>query len=161
MAVSNKVIIFTDGACKGNPGRGGWAAVLKYDGQERIVSGNDPQTTNNRMELLGAIKGLEAAPASREIILYSDSTYVVNTMTKGWKRNANQDLWEQMDRVCRDRSITWKWVRGHQGTPGNEQADAIASREANLVSVGQRPSPASRASRSTASRTAASRRLKQ
>ena len=133
MAASDKVIIFTDGACKGNPGRGGWAAVLKYDGQEHIVSGNDPRTTNNRMELLGAIRGLEAAPPDRDIILFSDSTYVVNTMTKGWRRNANQDLWEQLDRASRDRRITWKWVRGHQGTPGNEQADAIASREAGLA----------------------------
>jgi ribonuclease HI len=136
LAVSDKVIIFTDGACKGNPGPGGWAAVLKFDGQEKIVSGHDPRTTNNRMELMGAIKGLEAAPADREIILLSDSSYVVNTMTRGWRRNANHDLWERLDRACRDRKVTWKWVRGHQGTPGNEQADAIASREAKLASGG-------------------------
>ncbi len=136
MPANTKTIIFTVGACKGYPGRGGWAAVLTVDGEQTIVSGADPRTTNNRMEMLAAIKGLEAAPPDQEIILYSDSTYVVNTMTKGWKRNANQDLWAQLDRLVADRKIDWKWVRGHSGTPGNELADSIASKEAGMVDAG-------------------------
>ncbi len=133
MATNKNTIIFTDGACKGNPGRGGWGAVLRFDGRQHIVQGNDPKTTNNRMELLAAIKGLEAAPPDRGITLYSDSTYLVNTMTKGWKRKANHDLWERLDQLCQRCSIEWKWVRAHHGTPGNELADSIASNQANLA----------------------------
>ncbi|MSQ06354.1 MAG: ribonuclease HI [Dehalococcoidia bacterium] len=128
----DRVTIYTDGACKGNPGRGGWAAVLYEDGVQRTVSGHDPWTTNNRMEMLAAIRGLEAVGNAAEVVLYSDSSLVINTMTKGWKRNKNQDLWEHLDRLARGKQITWKWVRGHNGTPGNELADSIASREADL-----------------------------
>ena len=136
MAASNKITIFTDGACKGNPGKGGWAAVIVIDGVQYLHSGGEPRTTNNRMELMGAIKGIEAAPPDREIVLYSDSTYLVNTMTKGWKRNANRDLWAQLDRLCKERRVDWKWVRGHNGTPGNEMADRLASMEAGLFQRG-------------------------
>ena len=129
----NTVIIHTDGACKGNPGRGGWAAIIQQNGRQKVVSGNDPQTTNNRMEMTAAIKGLEAVNPSARIILNSDSTYVVNTMTKGWKRKANHDLWEQLDRLVANRRIEWRWVRGHNGDPGNEMADSVASREAELA----------------------------
>jgi len=132
MTLPSRVTIFTDGACKGNPGRGGWAAVLYINGTQHIEKGAELRITNNRKELMAAIKGLEAAPSDKEVIIYSDSTYLVNTMTRNWKRNANQDLWERLDRLCKDRKITWKWVRGHNGTPGNELADQIASREAGL-----------------------------
>jgi ribonuclease HI len=132
MTFSNKTIIFTDGACKGNPGRGGWAAVLLINRAHYIESGREPHTTNNRMELMAAIKGLEAAPPDKEVVIYSDSTYLVNTMTRNWKRNANHDLWERLDQLCKEHKVTWKWVRGHNGTPGNEMADRIASMEAGL-----------------------------
>ena len=125
--------VYTDGACKGNPGSGGWAAVLEHDGERRVISGKVPDTTNNRMELLAAIKGLEAAAGVEEVVLYSDSTYLINTMTKGWKRKVNHDLWNQLDRLADSRRITWRWVRGHQGNPGNELADSIASQEAELA----------------------------
>ena len=127
-------VIHTDGACKGNPGRGGWAAIIQQDGRQKVVSGNDPQTTNTRMEMTAAIKGLEAVSPSARIILNSDSTYVVNTMTKGWKRKANHDLWERLDRLVANRRIEWAWVRGHNGDPGNELADSVASREAESAS---------------------------
>ena len=107
--------------------------MLQFDGQQQIVEGNDPKTTNNRMELMAAIKGLEAAPPDQAITLYSDSTYLDNTMTKGWKRKANHDLWERLDELSRQLSIDWKWVKAHQGTPGNELADSVASNQANLA----------------------------
>jgi ribonuclease HI len=132
MTSSNKITIFTDGACKGNPGRGGWAAVLVINGIQYIESGRETLTTNNRMELMAAIKGLEAAPPGKEVTIYSDSAYLVNTMTRNWKRNANHDLWERLDQLCQERKVSWKWVRGHNGTPGNEMADRVASMEAGL-----------------------------
>ena len=85
------------------------------------------------MELMAAIKGLEAASDAQDIIIYSDSTYLVNTMTKGWKRNANHDLWERLDQLVKGRKVTWKWVRSHNGTPGNELADKVASLEAGMA----------------------------
>ena len=130
---SNEIVIHTDGACKGNPGRGGWAAVIQQNGTQQIISGSDPKTTNNRMEMTGVIKGLEAVDASAKVLISSDSTYVVNTMTKGWKRKANHDLWEQLDRLVRGRDISWRWVRGHSGDPGNELADSAATKEAGTA----------------------------
>jgi ribonuclease HI len=147
VADQEPTIIFTDGACKGNPGSGGWAAVTIRDGQRHIISGNDRHTTNNRMELIAAIKGLEGTPEKQEVVLYTDSQYLVNTMTRGWKRNANLDLWEKLDPLCKDRKVTWKWVRGHQGTPGNEIADKVASMEAGLFQTRDDP-PQTRSPRS-------------
>ena len=89
--------IYTDGSCSGNPGPGGWAAVIEHDGEKTRLSGGERSTTNNRMEIMAAIKGLEAAPPGATAVIHSDSEYLVKTMTKGWKRNVNRDLWEQLD----------------------------------------------------------------
>ena len=130
---THEIVIHTDGACKGNPGRGGWAAVIQQNGNQEIISGSDLQTTNNRMEMMAVIKGLEAVDPSAEVLISSDSTYVVNTMTKGWKRKANHDLWDQMDRLVKSHNVSWQWVRGHNGDPGNELADSAATKEAGTA----------------------------
>lgn len=130
---SNDIVIHTDGACKGNPGPGGWGAVIEQNGGQVKLSGSEPQTTNNRMEMTAVIKGLEAVDASANVLISSDSTYVINTMTKGWKRKANQDLWDQLDRLVESRNVSWRWVRGHNGDRGNELADALATKEAGTA----------------------------
>ena len=130
---SNEIVIHTDGACKGNPGPGGWGAVIEQTGGQVKLSGSEPQTTNNRMEMTAVIKGLEAVDASANVLISSDSTYVINTMTKGWKRKANQDLWDQLDRLIGSRNVSWRWVRGHNGDRGNELADALATKEAGTA----------------------------
>ena len=130
---SNDIVIHTDGACKGNPGPGGWGAVIEQNGGQVKLSGSEPQTTNNRMEMTAVIKGLEAVDASASVLISSDSTYVINTMTKGWKRKANHDLWEQLDRLVGSRDVSWRWVRGHNGDRGNELADALATKEAGTA----------------------------
>ena len=130
---SNGIVIHTDGACKGNPGPGGWGAVIEQNGGQVKLSGSEPQTTNNRMEITAVIKGLEAVDASANVLISSDSTYVINTMTKGWKRKANQDLWDQLDRLVGSRNVSWRWVRGHNGDRGNELADALATKEAGTA----------------------------
>ncbi|HIN38491.1 MAG TPA: ribonuclease HI [Dehalococcoidia bacterium] len=130
---SNEIVIHTDGACKGNPGPGGWGAVIEQNGGQVKLSGSEPQTTNNRMEMTAVIKGLEAVDASANVLISSDSTYVINTMTKGWKRKANQDLWDQLDRLIGSRNVSWRWVRGHNGDRGNELADALATKEAGTA----------------------------
>ena len=130
---SNGIVIHTDGACKGNPGPGGWGAVIEQNGGQVKLSGSEPQTTNNRMEMTAVIKGLEAVDASANVLISSDSTYVINTMTKGWKRKANQDLWDQLDRLVERRNVSWRWVRGHNGDRGNELADALATKEAGTA----------------------------
>jgi ribonuclease HI len=131
--LSNDIVIHTDGACKGNPGPGGWGTVIEQNGNQQKLSGSEPQTTNNRMEMTAVIKGLEAVDPSARVLISSDSTYVINTMTKGWKRKVNHDLWDQLDRLVRDRDISWRWVRGHSGDRGNELADALATKQAGTA----------------------------
>ena len=130
---NNAIVIHTDGACKGNPGPGGWGAVIEQNGDQLQLSGGEPQTTNNRMEMTAVIKGLEAVDPAASVLISSDSTYVVNTMTKGWKRKANHDLWNQLDALVRNRDVSWQWVRGHNGDRGNELADRLATKEAGTA----------------------------
>lgn len=143
-----QAIIFTDGACLGNPGPGGYAAVVTIAGQEQIIVGRDPSTTNNKMEMTAAIKALEAVPHSLPITIHSDSQYVIKGVTqwlRGWKAKGwrkadgkpvlNQDLWMQMDDLIVSRKITWRWVKGHAGHPENERVDRLANSEAQRASV--------------------------
>lgn len=130
---NNDIVIHTDGACKGNPGQGGWGAVIEQNGNQIRLSGGEPQTTNNRMEMTAVIKGLEAVDHAAKVLISSDSTYVVNTMTKGWKRKANHDLWERLDALVQSRDVSWRWVRGHNGDLGNELADSLATKEAGTA----------------------------
>ncbi len=137
------VEVFTDGACRGNPGPGGWAALLRYGGHEKLISGGEPVTTNNRMELLAAIRGLEALKRPCRVRVYTDSEYLKRGITewisgwkrKGWKTAAGQpvknvDLWERLDQVQSTHKVEWAWVRGHSGHPENERVDAAAREEA-------------------------------
>ncbi|WP_114416507.1 ribonuclease HI [Marinospirillum perlucidum] len=137
----NKVVIYTDGACKGNPGPGGWGAWLQYGGREKSLWGGEKNTTNNRMELLAAIKALEALTRSCSVELHTDSQYLrqgitqwmANWKRKNWKTAAgkavkNQDLWQRLDEQASRHDIDWRWVRGHAGDPGNEKADQLANR---------------------------------
>ncbi len=151
--MSNEAIIFTDGACLGNPGPGGYAAVITIVGQEQVIVGRDRSTTNNKMEMTAAIKALEAVPQNLPIIIHSDSQYVIKGATewlRGWKAKGwrkadgkpvmNQDLWMRMDVLMVDRKITWRWVKGHAGHPGNERADALANLGvASVASAGANP----------------------
>ena len=127
------ISIYTDGACSGNPGPGGWAAIVVDCEDTRKFHGGQMDTTNNRMEILAVIKGLESVPASSEVTVFSDSTYVINTMTRNWKRKKNNDLWARLDTEMDKRSVKWEWVRGHSGHPLNEEADRLASLESKLV----------------------------
>jgi len=133
------VEIFTDGACRGNPGPGGWAAILRYRDVEKELSGYEPATTNNRMELMAAIAALEALKRPCRVRLYSDSQYLRDGITKWihrWKRRdwrtadkqpvKNVDLWQRLDTAAARHVVNWEWVRGHAGHPENERADAIA-----------------------------------
>ena len=128
-----KFNIYTDGSCLGNPGPSGWAAIIQQEGGNKwSLAGREDDTTNNRMEILAAIKGLEATPERSEVSVFSDSQYVVNTMTRNWKRKANQDLWAILDGLVKGRQVRWQWVRGHAGNPGNEEADALANSQMRL-----------------------------
>ncbi len=135
----NVVEIFGDGACSGNPGPGGWGTVLRWDGHLKELSGFDPQTTNNRMELMAVISGLEALKRPCLVHLTTDSQYVQKGITewisnwvkKGWKNSkreevANRDLWERLLHLSRQHQIEWRWVRGHAGHPENERCDELA-----------------------------------
>jgi ribonuclease HI len=133
--------IYTDGACKGNPGPGGWGALLEYDGKERELFGGERATTNNRMELMAVIEALSALKRPCRVILHTDSQYVQKGITewlpqwkaRGWRTAAkepvkNADLWKRLDEAAVPHEIQWVWVRGHSGHDGNERADALANR---------------------------------
>ena len=135
MSNEKLVTIYTDGACSGNPGPGGWGAILRWDGHEKELSGGEPLTTNNRMELMAAIKALEALKRRCHIKLYTDSIYVqkgVMEWMKGWKakgwpqRIKNQDLWKELDALTALHDISFHWIKGHAGHPENERADELA-----------------------------------
>jgi len=124
-------VAYADGSCIGNPGPGGWGVlILEPDGSERELSGGDPSTTNNRMEITGVIEALRAVAPGVEVTVRSDSQYVVKTMTLGWKRRENVDLWQQLDAEVAQRKVNFEWVRGHAGDPHNERADELANRAA-------------------------------
>jgi ribonuclease HI len=141
-----KVAIFTDGACKGNPGPGGWGAILRWNGEERELSGGERDSTNNRMELMAAIAALEALKKPCAIDLTTDSVYVRDGITKwihGWRRNGwktaakkpvkNAELWQRLWEAAQRHEISWHWVKGHAGHPENERADALACAEAERL----------------------------
>ena len=136
-----QVTIYTDGACKGNPGPGGWGAVLQYSGRELEIFGGESHTTNNRMELTAVIRALESLKRRCPVDVYTDSQYVRNgiqTWIHIWKKNGwktterkpvkNADLWQELDRLAQEHDIQWHWVRGHADTPGNHRADELANR---------------------------------
>jgi cyclic pyranopterin phosphate synthase len=127
--------IYTDGACLGNPGPGGWAAVILKGDSKRVVSGSEPNTTNNRMEILAVKNGLQELPARSNVTVFTDSSYVVNTMSKNWRRKKNNDLWELLDIEVGIRNVIWEWVPGHSGVPFNEEADRVASEEAKMLTA--------------------------
>jgi ribonuclease HI len=139
MASSERVEIFTDGACSGNPGPGGWGAVMRYRGQEKELSGGERETTNNRMELMAAIAALEALKRPCQVVLTTDSSYLRDGITgwiHGWRKNGwktaakkpvkNADLWQRLDEAAKGHEVDWRWVKGHAGHAENERADALA-----------------------------------
>ncbi len=138
--MTNKVVMYTDGACRGNPGPGGWGVILSYRDTEKTLNGFDPETTNNRMELTAVIEGLRALKRSCEVELKTDSKYVLqginewidNWKSNGWKTAAkkrvkNVDLWQRLEQETGRHRITWHWVKGHSGIRGNEMADRLAN----------------------------------
>ena len=144
-----RVEIFTDGACSGNPGPGGWGAILRYGETEKELFGGEADTTNNRMELLAAISALNALKQPCEVDLYTDSAYVKDGISKwifGWKKNGwktadkkpvkNAELWQALDEQVGRHQVSWRWVKGHAGDPGNERADQLANQG---VEVARRP----------------------
>ena len=140
MTQDKTVTLYTDGACKGNPGKGGWGVLMRYGSHEKELFGGEAHTTNNRMELTAIIQGLAALKRPCAVVIYTDSQYVKNGMEKwihGWKKNGwktaskqpvkNEDLWQQLDRLAAQHQIQWQWVRGHAGHAENERADALAN----------------------------------
>ncbi len=138
----SRVNIYTDGACRGNPGPGGWGVLLEYQGIEKeLCGGTQESTTNNRMELLAAIHGIEALTKASDVSLYTDSIYVQKGITEwmtGWKKRnwmtaskkpvKNKDLWVRLDEALASHNVEWRWIKGHAGHPGNERADALANK---------------------------------
>ena len=146
---AKRVEIFTDGACSGNPGPGGWGAVLRWKGVEKELSGGERETTNNRMEMMAAIVALESLRRAVPVDLYTDSTYLRDGITKwihGWKKNGwktaakkevkNQDLWQRLEEAMSRHRVAWHWVRGHTGHAENERADALAREAVARISDG-------------------------
>lgn len=144
--MTNKVVLYTDGACKGNPGPGGWGALLSYGDVEKELFGGERDTTNNRMELMAAIEGLRALSRDCSIDLYTDSQYVRKGITEwmtNWKKNGwktaarkpvkNADLWRLLDEEVGRHDVRWHWVKGHAGNPGNERADGLANKGVEKV----------------------------
>ena len=147
-----RVEIFTDGACKGNPGPGGWGVLLRMGRHEKELSGGEPETTNNRMEMTAVLAALQALTAPCEVLLHTDSRYVIDGMTKwifGWQKRGwvnasrdpvkNRDLWEQLVTAAARHKITWQWVKGHDGHPENERVDQLASLAAQAQARASRP----------------------
>ena len=133
--------IYTDGACRGNPGIGGWGAIIQFQNNYKELFGGRAETTNNQMEMQAVIEGLKALKEPCKIILYTDSKYVMDGITSwihGWKKNKwktankkpvkNIELWQELDQLANQHEITWKWVKGHAGIPGNERADELANK---------------------------------
>jgi ribonuclease HI len=138
--MTKTVDIYTDGACKGNPGVGGWGALLRYGGRTRELYGGEPHTTNNRMELMGVIRALEALKRASRLRVHTDSKYVqqgISTWIHDWKKRGwrtadrkpvkNEDLWRRLDELAGQHDVEWIWVKGHAGHDGNERADALAN----------------------------------
>ena len=138
--MTKTIEIYTDGACRGNPGPGGWGALLIAGHRRKTMHGGEPETTNNRMELTAAIEALNALKGGRKVVLHTDSKYVMdgikewmpNWKKRGWKTTAkkpvkNKDLWQALDEATSRHDIEWKWVKGHDGNAGNEEADALAN----------------------------------
>jgi ribonuclease HI len=151
-ADAGPVVIHTDGACLGNPGPGGWAAILAWRGHERELSGGDPDTTNNRMELMAAIAGLEALSRAVDVRLVTDSAYLRNGITRWlptWRRRGwrtadnkpvlNRDLWERLEAAAARHRIEWAWTKGHAGDPANERADELARAAAEAARAAAAP----------------------
>ena len=140
MTKSNTVVIYTDGACSGNPGPGGWGSVLLYNGHRREMSGSEAETTNNRMEMMAVIQALESLKRPCSVMIYTDSVYVMKGITewieqwkkRGWKTAAkkpvkNVELWQRLEQAIHSHEVKWTWVKGHSGVPENERADELAT----------------------------------
>ncbi len=146
---AHQVVIYADGACKGNPGAGGWGALLRFGATEKEIFGGEPVTTNNRMELRGVIEALRLLTRECEVVVYTDSSYVqkgISEWIHGWKRNGwltsdkkpvkNDDLWRQLDELVSKHQIEFRWVKGHAGNEGNERADVLANRGVEAAARG-------------------------
>lgn len=148
--MSERVVIYTDGACKGNPGPGGWGAWLRWGEHEKELFGGEPNTTNNRMELTAVIEALQLLKRRTPVAVYTDSEYVKNGITtwihnwkkRGWRTADNKpvknaELWSRLDGLVAQHEVQWHWVRGHTGDPGNERADQLANRGVDAVRAGR------------------------